>query len=172
MVLGGEAKVEKEDACECEDDASEQDFNWQRTGKIWLVLEHWVVWQTAGSIFKQRKSRSKSKTGCNKIKTHGSSSSSSESANTFATNMRTERNVCNQSIFVRVRPDVRWSNRRLGRTLDRRRSGQSRPDPPRDQAGNSLYTAQRRAHRVYFQTITTVVSRSAADFQNPPFHLS
>lgn len=44
MVLGGETKVEEEDACESEDDTSKQDLNWQRTCEIWLVLEHWVVW--------------------------------------------------------------------------------------------------------------------------------
>lgn len=44
MVLGGEAEVEKEDACEGEDNASKQDLYWQRTRKIWLVFEHWVVW--------------------------------------------------------------------------------------------------------------------------------
>jgi len=53
VVLGGEAEVEKEDACEGEDNAGKQDLYWQRARKIWLVFEHRVVWQTAGLMFEQ-----------------------------------------------------------------------------------------------------------------------
>jgi len=44
MVLGGEAEVEKEDACESEDDTGKQDLNRQRARKIRLVFKYWVVW--------------------------------------------------------------------------------------------------------------------------------
>ena len=43
VVLGGEAKVDEENACKSEDDASKHDLNWQRTREIWLVFEHRVV---------------------------------------------------------------------------------------------------------------------------------